>query len=278
MIREDGSTRLVLVRHGETTGKSSIRYFGRTDVELSELGRAQMRAAASWLAARTGVTSFAPIFASPLKRASEGARIIAGAMSATVAIDEFVEVDFGLFEGLTADEIRDRHPLESARWNDHRLADGYAYPGGETRAAFTARVERGVERMLAVLDGAVASAPDGTDATAPYRTDATAPYRTDATAPYRADATAPYRAPVPAPSGAGTGALVSASHRSRVVPHSSAITLVVAHRGVIRAITRRLAGAEPEIELGSIQVLSRAGRRAGWRADLLDATEHLRGL
>ena len=78
--------RLVLVRHGETTGKSSIRYFGRTDVELSELGRAQMRAAASWLAARTGVTSFAPVFASPLKRASEGARIIAGAMSATVTI------------------------------------------------------------------------------------------------------------------------------------------------------------------------------------------------
>ena len=254
MIREDGSTHLVLVRHGETVGKSSIRYFGRTDVEQSELGRAQMRAAASWLAARTGITSFAPVFASPLKRASEGARIIGGAMSALVTIDEFVEVDFGLFEGLTADEIRERHPIEFARWNDNRLADGYAYPGGESRAAFTARVERGVERMLAVLDGAVASAPNS------------------------ADATAPYRAPVPVPSGAGTGALVSASHGSRVVPHSPAIALVVAHRGVIRAITRRLAGAEPEIELGSIQVLSRAGRRAGWRADLLDATEHLRGL
>ncbi len=254
MIREDGSTRLVLVRHGETVGKSSIRYFGRTDVEQSELGRAQMRAAASWLAARTGITSFAPVFASPLKRASEGARIIGGAMSALVTIDEFVEVDFGLFEGLTADEIRERHPIEFARWNDNRLADGYVYPGGESRAAFTARVERGVERMLAVLDGAVASAPNS------------------------ADATAPYRAPVPVPSGAGTGALVSASHGSRVVPHSPAIALVVAHRGVIRAITRRLAGAEPEIELGSIQVLRRAGRRAGWRADLLDATEHLHGL
>jgi ribonuclease H / adenosylcobalamin/alpha-ribazole phosphatase len=148
MIREDGSTRLVLVRHGETTGKSSIRYFGRTDVELSELGRAQMRAAASWLAAQTSITSFAPVFASPLKRASEGARIIAGAMSATVTIEEFVEVDFGLFEGLTAEEIRDRHPIEFMRWNDNRLADGYAYPGGESRAAFTARVERGRHRTI----------------------------------------------------------------------------------------------------------------------------------
>jgi broad specificity phosphatase PhoE len=169
MIREEGSTRLVLVRHGETTGKSSIRYFGRSDVELSELGRAQMRAAASWLAARTGVTSFAPVFASPLKRASEGARIIASAMSATVTIDEFVEVDFGLFEGLTADEIRARHPLEFARWNDNWLADGYAYPGGESRAAFTARVERGVERMLAVLDGAVGGAPRPPPPPPPHR-------------------------------------------------------------------------------------------------------------
>jgi broad specificity phosphatase PhoE len=244
MIREHGSTRLVLVRHGETTGKSSIRYFGRTDVELSELGRAQMRAAASWLASRTGITSFAPVFASPLKRACEGARIIAGNLSAPITIDEFVEVDFGLFEGLTADEIRDRHPVEFARWNDNRLADGYAYPGGESRAAFTARVERGVERMLAVLDGAVTSAPSG------------------------ANAATPFRAPVPAPSGAGTGALVA---------H---IALVVAHLGVIRAIARRLAGAEPEIELGSIQVLSLAGRRARTTAHHLNEnnqiTEHRR--
>jgi broad specificity phosphatase PhoE len=35
---------LVLVRHGETEGNSSIRYYGDTDIELSELGRAQMRA------------------------------------------------------------------------------------------------------------------------------------------------------------------------------------------------------------------------------------------
>src|SRR5260370_41880666 len=102
-----------------------------------------MRAAASWLAARTGVTSFAPVFASPLKRASEGARIIAGAMSATVTIDEFGEVDFGLFEGLTADEIRARHPLEFARWNGNRLAGGYACPGGARRAGLTARGGRG---------------------------------------------------------------------------------------------------------------------------------------
>src|SRR6185437_17128245 len=97
--------RLVLVRHGETLGNSSIRYHGRTDVALSELGRRQMRAAREWLATRDGAGGFAPVFTSPLVRAAEGARIIAGRNVATTAIKEFVEVDFGLFEGLTAEEI-----------------------------------------------------------------------------------------------------------------------------------------------------------------------------
>jgi broad specificity phosphatase PhoE len=51
--------RLVLVRHGETVGHSSIRYYGRTDVALSDLGRRQMRAAREWLAARDGASGFA---------------------------------------------------------------------------------------------------------------------------------------------------------------------------------------------------------------------------
>ena len=66
--------RLVLVRHGETVGHSSIRYYGRTDVALSDLGRRQMRAAREWLAARDGASGFAPVFTSPLVRATEAAR------------------------------------------------------------------------------------------------------------------------------------------------------------------------------------------------------------
>ena len=38
--------RILLVRHGETRGESSIRFYGRTDVELSEQGESQIRAAA----------------------------------------------------------------------------------------------------------------------------------------------------------------------------------------------------------------------------------------
>jgi len=135
---------LFLIRHGETEGQSSIRYHGRTDVALSDLGRAQMRAVAAALASH----DFTHVFASTMVRATEGARLIAGERTPIVQIEEFVELDFGIFEGLTADEIRERHPEEFERWNRERMTAGYAYPGGESRTGFRARVEKGLSRML----------------------------------------------------------------------------------------------------------------------------------
>jgi broad specificity phosphatase PhoE len=198
--------RLILVRHGETEGESSIRYHGRTDVALSELGREQMRLAGRAIDKRRGAKTFAHVFSSPLVRASEGARIVAGDSIPIVAIDEFAEVHFGLFEGLTADEIRERYPDEFARWNADRLAPNYTYPAGESRAAFAERVERGLDRMLAHWT------PRDNDA------------------------------------------------------------LLVAHRGVIRAIVRKLTRAEPVVELGSIQILR---FDEGWQVERLDLIDHL---
>jgi broad specificity phosphatase PhoE len=200
--------RLILVRHGETEGESSIRYHGRTDVPLSEIGRTQMRLAGRAIETRRGDRNFVHVFSSPLVRASEGARIVAGDSAPLVTIDEFAEVHFGLFEGLTADEIRERYPDEFARWNADRLAPTYTFPAGESRADFTDRVERGLERMLALWT------PRDDDA------------------------------------------------------------LIVAHRGVIRAIVRKLARQEPIVELGSIQILRFDG---GWHAEAIDLVDHLDG-
>jgi len=147
---------LFLVRHGETEGQSSIRYHGRTDVALSELGRAQMRAAAAMLAPR----GFTRVFASTMVRAVEGARLIAGEHTPIMTLEDFAEVDFGLFEGLTAEEIRARYPAEFERWNRDSLDTAYAYPGGESRAAFRGRVERGLRRMLELWGDGESSGED----------------------------------------------------------------------------------------------------------------------
>src|SRR5215469_4039295 len=94
--------RLVLVRHGETEGESSIRYHGRTDVPLSELGRAQLRAVRATLRQRHQLAKFERVFSSPLVRATEGARLVAGENLKIITIEELVEIHFGRFEGLAA--------------------------------------------------------------------------------------------------------------------------------------------------------------------------------
>lgn len=225
------------MRHGETVGNSSIRYYGRTDVELSELGRRQMRAASERLAQHYRAWSFAPVFTSPLIRAAEGARIVAGSGIVPLVIDEFAEVDFGLFEGLTAEEIAQRYPEEFRRWNANRLAADFVYPGGESRSAFADRVGRGTARMLAMWQ--------------------------------------------------------EARMAGRCAAGDPA--LMVAHRGVIRAVVQRMAGlVEPQIDLASIHILERYDgdprdavgidppaadlREARWRPLVLDDIAHLDGL
>ncbi|HUA33886.1 MAG TPA: histidine phosphatase family protein [Candidatus Binataceae bacterium] len=203
-------SRLILVRHGETEGESSIRYHGRTDVALSDLGRQQLRAARDEIIRRHGPARFDHVFASPLIRAIEGARIVGGDPATIVTINDFAEVHFGRFEGLTAEEICERYPQDYAQWNADRLAPTYTYPGGESRTAFAERVDRGVDQMLAH---------------------------------WRVETNS------------------TASH-----------ALVVAHRGVIRQIVRRLTGAQPNVELGSIQVLEFEGQ---WHPLALDVIEHL---
>ncbi|MBI1813818.1 MAG: histidine phosphatase family protein [Deltaproteobacteria bacterium] len=139
--------RLVLVRHGETDGQSSIRYYGATDVGLSDLGRAQMRCAAAALAGER----FAAVYASNLSRAREGARIVSVCREPVIALPGFNEVDFGEWEGLTDDEIRAHDPARHAEWRAHLAARrDFQYPAGDSTAAFRRRVAATLHALLDV--------------------------------------------------------------------------------------------------------------------------------
>jgi broad specificity phosphatase PhoE len=132
--------RLVLIRHGETAGQSSIRFHGSSDVELSDEGRVQMREVAREL--RTEV--FDLVVASPLRRSWESARILSGGAPVRLEPD-FREIDFGRWEGMTREEIEASDPVLYRDWQQ-KSAD-FQFPGGEARAAFRARVDRGLERL-----------------------------------------------------------------------------------------------------------------------------------
>jgi len=133
--------RLVLVRHGETEGESSIRYHGANDVPLSALGEAQMRQVARRLAGE----SFDAVYASRLQRARAAAAIVAPGHEVR-PIAGFDEIHFGRWEGLTREEIEARDPELYARW---RSSDGdFQYPEGERVSDFRARVAAAWRALL----------------------------------------------------------------------------------------------------------------------------------
>jgi broad specificity phosphatase PhoE len=131
------------VRHGETEGESSIRYYGRTDVPLSQLGRAQMQRVRSTLISQ----SFLAAYSSTLSRSAEAALIVTGGALPVTRLAGFDEIDFGEWEGLTAEQIRELQPALYAQWQERR--GEFAYPGGESSRDFHARVARTLRRVLA---------------------------------------------------------------------------------------------------------------------------------
>lgn len=134
--------RLLLVRHGETVGESSIRLQGSTDVALAEEGRAQARAAARAL--RNEPIDL--VVASPLQRSWESAWIVG--RGRLVRIESgFREIHFGRWEGLTKEEAEAQDPIAYADWQSR--AAGFEYPHGESRAEFNARVKKGLQCLLA---------------------------------------------------------------------------------------------------------------------------------
>ena len=141
--------RLVLWRHGRTAYNASARLQGQVDIPLDEIGRWQVRVAATTMLAAHTPTR---IVSSDLGRASATARALAQAADLDVELDpRLKERGFGEWEGLTGAEIRERWP------QDHALWVGGGEPervGAETRAAVATRVVEAIEEHAASLERA----------------------------------------------------------------------------------------------------------------------------
>ncbi len=91
------STRLILVRHGQTEANREFRYIGVRDDALTEHGQAQARE----LAEALSMLPIAAIYSSPRQRAYHTASPIAARHGLTVKVmDALCEGDFGTWEGL----------------------------------------------------------------------------------------------------------------------------------------------------------------------------------
>ena len=133
-------TRLLLTRHGETDWNAEGRWQGHSDTPLNERGRQQARELAAQLA---GVDV---VYASDLARARETAEIAARELGLDVILDDRLrERGFGVWEGLTSEEIEERFADAHARW---KSGNGFGADNAEPFDVFAARIHAFLEDVL----------------------------------------------------------------------------------------------------------------------------------
>lgn len=130
---------VLLWRHGRTAHNVALRLQGQVDIPLDDVGHRQAAASA---AALTETVTVDAIVTSDLGRARETAAHLVDRTGHPAVVDERLrERSFGLWEGLTGEEISARWPEEYRLWRSGGDPDGVE---AETRAVVA-------ERMLAAI-------------------------------------------------------------------------------------------------------------------------------
>ena len=134
---------ILLLRHGETNWNLQGRCQGASDLDLNSSGMSQAEEVGRILRQEP----LTAIYSSPLKRAFQTAKIIGRHHSdLPILIDrDFRELDHGLLEGLTFDEIKSQYPAFIGRWRE--AAAESKVPGGESLAEVDLRSWNALQRV-----------------------------------------------------------------------------------------------------------------------------------
>ncbi len=136
------TSKIVLVRHGETEWSRDGQHTGLTDIALTTKGREQAKLVGPTL---TG-WNFAHRFSSPLQRARETGEIagVSHDPGALILDDDLLEWDYGKYEGRTNAEIVAEEPGWSKWFGD--------LEGGESATDVGIRADRAIERIDTASD------------------------------------------------------------------------------------------------------------------------------
>src|SRR5204862_3506030 len=137
--------RLVLIRHGESEGNRDRVFTHTPEVPLTEAGRAQVRRAAEWIAARYRPLG---IVSSPFLRARQTATVLAEWLALPVRVEEDLrEQSYGELAGQPYAALRDASDYDPERYWLWRP------PGGETLVEVAARAALALDRVGAGARG-----------------------------------------------------------------------------------------------------------------------------
>jgi broad specificity phosphatase PhoE len=139
------TTRVLLIRHGQSKGNAEGRFGGHTAVALSPRGRRQAQATAQALSSE----KLSAIYSSDLLRAVQTAEPLARLTGLSINKSEaFRERSVGVMEGLTFEEAASQHPEQYAalirRDFEHVLLNGESYRQMLDRAS--RQLDQAIER------------------------------------------------------------------------------------------------------------------------------------
>jgi alpha-ribazole phosphatase len=128
-------TRAILIRHADPAEEARGRCYGTTDIALSPRGERRARHLAVMLR-RMPIDA---VYTSPSRSARDTARLLAGPHELTpVELNDLRELDFGICEGRTYDEIAADQPDLFRTWMltpaEVRFPGGESYPQLRRRA------------------------------------------------------------------------------------------------------------------------------------------------
>lgn len=127
------TTRVFLIRHGATVLSAEDRFAGATDVPLSDEGREQAKA----LGSRLSHEKVVAVYASPLVRTMETARLLCAKGMEPTPKDGLREISHGRWEELTRKEVEAKYANEYAAWEEDPFT--FAPEGGESGVSVMAR-------------------------------------------------------------------------------------------------------------------------------------------
>jgi alpha-ribazole phosphatase len=174
-------TTLFLIRHGETIGSETKRYKGSMDVPMSEQGIAQIKKVSAFIVEKlqssaiamqksylndihavltpgpdAAETKLSAVYSSDLNRASTSAEIIGRPHGLKpLIIPEFRERNFGIWEGMTFNEIKEQYPSEFKAWASNPLKHS-PVNGESTMEVY----ERAIKALDAIINKHAAESPD----------------------------------------------------------------------------------------------------------------------
>ncbi len=126
--------KIILIRHGQTEHNVNAIYFGKLNPPLNDNGISQAELA------RENIMNihYDRIYASPLQRTFQTANIVNYLEKDIIKDTRLEEIDFGLFEGLTLNEIINKYPEGYEKMKDDW--DNYNYETGESPKEMYERV------------------------------------------------------------------------------------------------------------------------------------------